>query len=131
MKPLPLFSHILDPEVDRNFWLLCEAVSIDALPELLEAVHQHALQVRQALKTNEFLDVALAEKIAETLAKLLGDIENYPPNQKRLVVGAARYFVKSHDAQADLVSLLGFDDDVAVLNYVLVELGQSELRISL
>jgi hypothetical protein len=131
MNSLPLFSHILNPEVDQKFSLLCEDVSVDALPELLKEVHQHVLHVRQALAINEFLDVTTAEKIADRLTKLLRDIEKYPQSKKRLVIGAARYFVKSNDAQADLISLLGFDDDVAVLNYVLVELGKSELRISL
>ena len=35
------------------------------------------------------------------------------------------------DAEPDTLSLLGFDDDVAVLNYVLDQVGATELKISL
>jgi hypothetical protein len=48
-----------------------------------------------------------------------------------LIVGASRYFIRNHDVQDDTKSLLGFDDDTAVLNYVLVELGHGEMRIKL
>jgi uncharacterized membrane protein YkvA (DUF1232 family) len=131
MKPLPFFAHILDLEIDKKFSLLCEDLSEDGRTELLKEVHQHVFRARQALAVNEFLDVGMAERIAKTLVALLREIENHPQSKRRLVVGAARYFVKSNDSQADLTSLLGFDDDVAVLNYVLVELGKSEWRISL
>lgn len=131
MTATPLFPHMLDPEIDRTFARLCVDVESNLLQGLVKDVEQHVSQVRSALEANEFLDVVLAEKIAKLLIDLLGTIERYPGAKQRLIVGAARYFVRSNDAQADLSSLLGFDDDAAVLNYVLVELGHGELRIKL
>jgi uncharacterized membrane protein YkvA (DUF1232 family) len=122
---------MLEPDVDHRFSSLCEDMDHNMLPALFKDVEQHLSRVQKALKHNEFLDVSTAERIAEIVKKLLGDIEKYPQNKRKLIVGAARYFVKSDDAQADLNSLLGFDDDVAVLNYVLIELGHTEMRISL
>ncbi len=131
MASTPLFSHLLDPEIDKTFTCLCVDLVPDLLPMLIKDVKQHVSQVRIALVANEFLDVALAERIAKLLMDLLGRIESYPAPKQRLIVGASRYFVRSNDAQADLSSLLGFDDDAAVLNYVLVELGHGNLRIKL
>lgn len=131
MDSLPFFSHMLDPQVDRKFSLLCEDVDCDMITALVADVEQHVFQVRRALEINEFLDVEIAERIARILKRLLGEIDRYPLNKKKLIIGAARYFVKNNDAQSDLGSLLGFDDDVAVLNYVLVELSLGELRLSL
>lgn len=131
MKAITLFPHMLDPEIDKIFSQLCVDAESDLLPVLIKDVGQHVSQVRMALEMNEFLDVAMAETIAKLLLDLLGSIESYPQPKQRLIVGASRYFVRSHDVQADLSSLLGFDDDAAVLNFVLVELGHGELRIKL
>lgn len=131
MTTAPLFPHMLDPEIDNAFARLCVDVETALLPNLVKDVEQHVLQVRVALSANEFLDIAMAERIAKLLMNLLGRIESYPQPKQRLIVGASRYFIRSNDAQSDLSSLLGFDDDAAVLNYVLVELGHGELRIKL
>jgi len=131
MTTLPLFSNMLNPETDRKFAGLCQDANGDLITQLLQDIETHVAQARLALRGNEFLDVTTAEKIATTLKKLLGKIDAYPIDKQRLVIGAARYFIKSNDAQADLNSLLGFDDDVEVLNYVLVELGHKEMRITL
>lgn len=131
MTTLPLFSNMLNPETDRKFAGLCQDANGDLITQLLQDIETHVGQTHLALRGNEFLDVTTAEKIATTLKKLLGKIDAYPIDKQRLVIGAARYFIKSNDAQADLNSLLGFDDDVEVLNYVLVELGHKEMRITL
>ena len=83
------------------------------------------------MRRNEFIDITLAENIAQTLRQLLRELAIYPENKRRLIVGAARYFMRSQDAQADLESILGFDDDAAVLNYVLKEIGRSDLKVEL
>jgi len=131
MTSTPLFSNMLDPELDRAFSRLCADVDSGLLHGLLQDVDEHVVQAHEALALNEFLDVSTAEKIATVLKGLLKDIEKYPQPKQRLVIGAARYFVRSQDAQNDMKSLLGFDDDATVLNYVLAELGHHEKRITL
>lgn len=131
MTMLPLFPNMLESETSRKFAALCADSDPVIVNQLLGEIDEHVAQVRLALRVNEFLDVAMAEKIATKLKRLLEKIESYPREKQHLIVGAARYFVKSNDAQADLSSLLGFDDDVEVLNYVLAELGHHEMRIEL
>jgi uncharacterized membrane protein YkvA (DUF1232 family) len=86
---------------------------------------------RAAMRQNEFIDIVLAEAIARTLDQLLKESGNYPENHRRLIIGAAHYFIQNQDAQGDISSILGFDDDVAVLNYVLKEIGRDDLKVDL
>ncbi len=130
-QPTPMFSNLLNPNLDKAFVPLCDALPVETLPELRQQVQEHVGHVRLTLHHNEFLDVTTAEKIAETLCRLFDQYPSYPTFKQRLIVGAARYFVYSHNSQPDLESLLGFDDDVAVLNFVLVELGEQALRLDL
>ena len=124
-----MFSHMLDPEIDRTFAKLCVDVEHALLSSLAKDVEQHVARAREALAVNEFLDVAMADKLASLLVGLINKIEKYPREKQKLIVGAARYFIRSQDAQDDMRSLLGFDDDLAVVNYVLIELGHPEMRI--
>lgn len=130
-QPLPLFPNMLDQNLEKHFAPLCTDVTPGELAELHQQIVAHTINVHNALLHNEFIDVALAERIAHTLTGLLNDLSTYPENKRRLIVGATRYFTRGQDAQADLASILGFDDDAAVLNYVLKEIGRDDLRIGL
>lgn len=131
MTETPFFSHMLDPEIDRIFTKLCADAEPTLLLNLVKDVDRHVAQAREALAVNEFLDVVMAEQVASLLVGLINKIGKYPQEKQKLIVGAARYFVRSHDVQDDMRSLLGFDDDVAVVNYVLTELGYHDMRIKL
>lgn len=80
---------------------------------------------------NEFLDVTLARQIAKRLHQLLDNYGHYSNEHQSLLVGTVRYFIKDDDAEHDMHSVLGLDDDVVVLNYLLDTLGRPELKISL
>ncbi len=126
-----MFQGQLEPQIDRIFTSLCIALPIEKIPQLREHVRQHVDQVRQALSHNEFLDVETVERMADVLTGLLDGYETYSESHRALIVGAARYFAKSDDAAPDTGSLLGFDDDVAVLNHVLDAVGAGKLKIEL
>jgi len=128
-KPLLLFPNLLDPNIEHIFIPLCEDLLDNQIQKLCEQVADHLEHVYAALGRNEFIDVSVAEQIAERLTILLNEITTIPETKRRLVVGAARYFVQDRDAQADLSSILGFDDDLIVLNYVLTELGRQNLKV--
>ena len=98
---------------------------------LQRAVTQHVGAIRTAMSRNEFLDIDTAERIAGVLLGLLKNHDQYEAAQRPLIVGAARYFVEAHDEEPDTRSLLGFDDDMTVLNFVLDRLGRSDLRVEL
>jgi len=126
-----LFDHSLEPRLDRVFAPMCNAVPLAQVKLLKGEVANHMQAIWQALRQNEFLDVTLAERIATVLLRLLGEYGEHTVSNQSLIIGATRYFIKDHDAESDLSSLLGFDDDVRVLNYVLESIGKNDLRIDL
>lgn len=128
-KPLPLFPNMLDQNIEEIFLPLCQDLPDTKIRTLCKHVSDHLEHVHTALGANEFIDISVAEQIAERLTILLSEITSFPENKRRLVVGAARYFILDRDAQDDLSSILGFDDDLIVLNYVLTELGRQDLKV--
>ncbi len=126
------FSNVdpgLDPNAYRLFSALCTTITPDETPELQAQVLAHVTHIRDQLRTNEFLDIDLAERLADKLVQLLQGLAAYSQEDQRLIVGAARYFVSDDDAEPDTQSILGLDDDLAVFNYVVTQLGQPDLRI--
>ena len=125
-------SHLFDPDLDdriqRAFDLLCVPASPDEVKDLISSVSSHLNTINKAFKKNEFLDVSTAKKISEKLIQLLRDIDSCPIEHQKSIVGASRYFVEDVDTEPDTTSIIGFDDDLAVLNYVLKTIGQSELK---
>ena len=56
--------------------------------------------------------------------KLLSSVKDDTPDAERLAIQAAvRYFVLEDDAESDLNSVIGLDDDAEVVNAVLRHLG--------
>ena len=125
------FPDGLDPELEIAFKPLCLALSTEQVGELAQRVLAHLEVLRQASAVNKTLDKATAEAVARRLIGLLGEISGLPEEQRLLVVGAARYFIRSMDIQPDFNSLVGFKDDVTVLNFVLRQIGKEELRLEL
>jgi uncharacterized membrane protein YkvA (DUF1232 family) len=126
-----LFGPQLEPQLDRVFAPLCAALPHGEVSDLQRAVTQHVGAIRTAMSRNEFLDIDTAERIADVLIGLLKNHGRYEAAQRPLIVGAARYFIEAHDVEPDARSLLGFDDDVAVLNFVLDRIGRPDLRVEL
>ena len=117
-------SGRLDPRLEGYFRPLCTPLKEQGLSELKAEISDHVEEIKQALKHNEFLDIDTAERLANTLLILLNEYNQYPEQQQTLIAGAARYFVHPLDADPDTGSVLGLDDDTAVLNYVLDTIGK-------
>lgn len=126
---LPLFGDRLDPNLEREFGSLCDNLPPGEIQQLKEAVQSHVQNVRDALKHNEFLDVSTAEAISRSLTSLLDDYTSLESAGRKLVVGATRYFIHEQDQTPDTASILGLDDDVQVLNYVLTQIGRADLKV--
>lgn len=116
-------------EIERVFQPLCAPLDAANMAGLQAAVAEHLNAVRQATQRNEFLDLAAAEALAHGLAALLDQYPDCTPAQQALIIGAARYFVRRDDAEGDLVSVLGFDDDKTVFNHVAEAVGRPELKV--
>ena len=126
-----LFAPGLAPEVERVFRPLCVPLDAPEAAILQAAITEHLHAVRQARQRNEFLDLSAAEALAQGLNALIDLYSDCAPAQQALIVGAARYFVRRDDAEGDLVSVLGFEDDATVFNYVAGAIGRPELKVAL
>ena len=93
-------------------------------------VQDYRQVVHQAAREKEFVDVDLADHIADACLELLdGVTQDAPQVERRLVQLAVRYFVEEEDADDDMASIFGFDDDATVLNAVLNYLGREDLAV--
>ncbi len=116
---LPLFPTETRPLVAQ---ILAEPPR--SLTALAREVADYRVTVAAARRSSEFVDVELARRIADACDKLLEALPPAPSErQLRLARIAVRYFVLEDDAEGDLTSVAGFDDDADVLNVVLQELG--------
>jgi hypothetical protein len=123
-QPLP--AHI-----QQHLLPLCETLPEAAVTTLYTKLDNYLREAKIALQQNEFLDIRLAQEIASRLRHILDDYGRFSVDHQALIVGAVRYFVKDDDAEHDLHSILGLDDDTAVLNYLLDTIGQPELKLKL
>lgn len=82
---------------------------------------------RQAQKT-EFYDLKSALRAATLCHRLLAALPAEPSDdQHRLAQLAINYFVLAEDAEDDNHSMIGFDDDLQVVEAVVAELGFVDL----
>jgi len=73
---------------------------------------------------HEFLDLGLAQQLAQECEALLDLLNNGTSEQThRLVQMAVSYFIDPNDAEDDTDSPIGFDDDAEVIRAVARELG--------
>ena len=128
-KQQAFFENGLPPDIQGRFDTLCLSPEDLDISHLAAQVSSHVDQIRQALEDNEFLDVKSAEQLAKVVMWLISTIEDYPQEEQKLIVGAARYFVLEEDHLPDTKNLLGVDDDIKVINYVLERIGKPALGV--
>ena len=92
--------------------------------------YQETLATGAQWRGDDDVDLTLARGIGEALQRLLAATTDASPEaDRRLLQAAIRYFVIEDDANADQQSLVGFDDDAAVVNAVLARLGRQAWRV--
>jgi uncharacterized membrane protein YkvA (DUF1232 family) len=131
MKQIPMFGSSLPPQIAASFQTMCLECLPDDIDQLQDEVHAHVRKMELALSVNEFLDIATAKRIADVLAIVMKDYDQHTPQHRAWIAGAARYFIQDRDVEPDTLSVVGLDDDVAVLNYVLDQIGRTDLVIEL
>lgn len=107
---------------------MCDSESPN-VDELSELVRVHLCDLRSAADADPFLPVDLAENLASAVLDLLDD-STLTGGARRLVVGLARYFVSNEDDYPDIGEIFGLDDDLAIYNHVVSQLGRTELCIA-
>jgi hypothetical protein len=131
-------SKTLNAVIDRlpedsaePFRRLLETPVLDA-GDLWMMVREHLVVLREADADEEMLDGKLGVALAEASEALLNRFPDEDSEDAKLLIQAAvRYFVLNEDAEGDLDSLVGFDDDAMVFNAVVEELGHEDLVVDL
>jgi hypothetical protein len=121
------------PAAARVLWKQLCAEELRPVHELFKEVraYQQALAKRSTWQDDDF-DPQLARSLADASLKLLGTLnEDTPEPTRRLVQAAVRYFVIEDDADSDLDSILGLDDDAEVVNAVLRHLGYQDWIVNI
>ncbi len=95
---------------------------------LIAKVRRYLDAICQASDEDQHLDIATSSDLGRGLLRLLRDC----PDETLLHAQAATYyFVESDDAEPDLDSARGFEDDASVFNAVCRHVGLPEHQIDL
>jgi uncharacterized membrane protein YkvA (DUF1232 family) len=98
--------------------------------ELASSIDVYLEVVRQRAQRQEFVDLALATRIARSAKLMIGALSpDTPADVRGLVQAAIRYFVLEEDAEADISSPIGFDDDRDVFNAVARFMSRDDLCV--
>jgi len=93
---------------------------------LLAKVRPYIQVISDSAKAKPGLDIGTAGELGAALLRLLRECdESHLPHAQ----AAALYFLESEDAEPDLESAHGFDDDALVFNSVCLHLGREVLTI--
>ncbi len=120
------------PKEALDLWQHLLAEDLVPVDQLRAEVAEYEKHIAEQARSREFLDTSTAGQLAKVSLKLLGTVTaDTSPDDRLLIQAAIRYFVLEEDAEGDLESVTGFDDDVEVMNAVLRHLGNDAWVISL
>ncbi len=117
----------LPPDAAR---LMRDLLSQDPVPirRLRTELAEHLAQLKDHTATHEFIDLDMASLLNSVCHRLLDRLTDASPAEYRLMVQAAvRYFILDEDADSDLQSPIGFDDDAIVVKAVAAAVGATDL----
>ena len=96
--------------------------------ELRTQIACHSQSLRQSSSAIEFIDLTKASSVASICLALLATVtEETPTDERRLIQAGVRYFLEDDDAESDLSSPIGFDDDAEVIALIARAIGRSDL----
>lgn len=101
--------------------------SIEDLHQLRPRITEHLAQVQAV--DYEFAQVELAERIATNLGDAIDGAEGLTDDARATIGAAVAYFVSSKDAESDLRSPIGLEDDAFVVNEAFQLIGRDDLAI--
>ncbi len=110
-------------EVAKTFWMLCELLDAEQIELLRKAIDVAEQDFLAEAEKGKKVDIQGVEAIVANCRWLLDNYEHQTDDNKKLIVGAVRYFAAADDPFSDDVFSTGLFDDMKVLNFVLEELG--------
>lgn len=112
-----------------TFYRIADNIDREDLQKLEQSVHSYMNSAQAALYENEFIDMQSAKKLVNASKFLIEILPGLDPEKQRLAKSAIKYFIESNDDEHDFKSILGFDDDIKVMNHVLDKIGYPEKKI--
>jgi hypothetical protein len=105
--------------------------SLQELDDLRAEVESYLETVRRVGPLVALIDVGEAEQLGEATVALMNHLEpGQPALFRQLVQSAVHYFVREEEDE-EITGVLGFDDDIQVVNAVCRALGRHDLVIPL
>lgn len=92
--------------------------------ELEAQVDGYLSTLEEKQEEHEFLDIELARKVAAQCKALLRGVDE---EYHQLLQAGIRYFIEENDAEADMESPIGFDDDAEVIALIAKEMGREDV----
>ncbi|MCB9679512.1 MAG: hypothetical protein H6737_30685 [Alphaproteobacteria bacterium] len=130
MSDSELLQSVLD-EIPIEFRERFEAVArgpVEAHDALRRQIDGYTSMVRQVAAWVTSLDPDVADRIAATCHGLLDRFEGGP---KGSIAGATAVYFVEEDEDDEITGVLGFDDDIQVVNAVCRVLGADDLLLPL
>lgn len=121
---------LLDDEQREVFETLLEQEP-RPLGELRDEVVAYLMHVRRAAEKSNVVDLEMAEAIGDAARALIRHFRSRRDDEEaqRLIHAAVLYFILEDDAEDDLASVIGFDDDAEVISAVAVVLDRPDLTV--
>ncbi len=132
LRPDLVVDQLLHPNERDRFVSLCVETSCDELADHIPRIEAYRAEIDKVAATNAMTDTETGHRIADVLVELVKTdcAEPALTNEGRaLLRGAVEYYLLTGDTQDDMGELLGFDDDVRVVNAVTDVLDRPDLRI--
>jgi uncharacterized membrane protein YkvA (DUF1232 family) len=118
------------PEAARELWRTLVSQPLVPTTELQGELRTYRQSLARNAQWNDEVDPRLAQALDNACVKLLSTVDaQTPPAERQAIQAAVRYFILEDDAESDLDSVIGLDDDAEVLNAVLAHLGRSDWSV--
>jgi uncharacterized membrane protein YkvA (DUF1232 family) len=115
------------PAASRALWTKLATEPLIPVHQLFAEVRSYQQSIATRVRDNDDVDPKLVKALVDASMRLLGTLkETTPESTRRMVQAAVRYFLIEDDADGDLDSILGLDDDAEVINAVLAKLGHTD-----
>ena len=125
--PLPKFPDDVAPK----FHGFCEELPDERVAEFIPEVREVVKHFGGLAQKFPMLDMHRVQQLGQVCIELLRIYPEHEAADKKLIVGAVRYFASTDDAISETAFASGLDDDARVMNHVLEQVGREDLIIDL
>lgn len=115
------------PYEARELWTRLLAEEPMPLASLRSELNDYNQSIVRKTRVSEDIDPTLARALVQAARRMLDLVDAGTPEEtRRLIQAAVRYFILEEDAESDLDTVLGLDDDAAVMNAVARHIGKDD-----